>query len=90
MNKRIIYLFFIFSNLLIAESFLIKSKGYLDISTGEIVEADILITDGKIAEIGLIDESENVTVISLPNLILLPGLMDSHVHIVGNDSKGEE
>ena len=38
----------------------------------------------------LIDESENVTVISLPNLILLPGLMDSHVHIVGNDSKGEE
>ena len=90
MNKRIIYLFFIFSNLLIAESFLIKSKGYLDISTGEIVEADILIIDGKIAEIGLIDESENVTVISLPNLILLPGLMDSHVHIVGNDSKGEE
>ena len=90
MNKRTIYLFFIFSNLLIAESFLIKSKGYLDISTGEILEADVLVIDGKIAEIGLIDESENVTVISLPNLILLPGLMDSHVHIVGNDSKGEE
>ena len=89
MKKNLIFIFLITANILIADDFLIKSKGYLDIQTGDIIKADILISNGKIVEIGKIKKTD-ATVLSLPNLILLPGLMDSHVHIVGNDSKGEE
>ena len=89
MKKLIFFIFFFCSNLLISEDFLIKSKGYLDIQTGDIIKADLLIRNGKIAEIGKIN-TKDATVISIPDLILIPGLMDSHVHIVGNDSKGEE
>ena len=89
MNKNLIFIFFIITNILIADDYLIKSKGYLDVQTGDIVKADILVSDGKIVEIGKIKPND-VSVLSFPDLILLPGLMDSHVHIVGNDSKGEE
>ena len=89
MKKLIFYIFLLCSNLLISEDFLIKSKGYLDVQTGNIIKADLLIRNGKIADIGKIN-SKDATVISIPDLILIPGLMDSHVHIVGNDSKGEE
>ena len=87
MKKLIFFIFLFCSNLLISEDLLIKSKGYLDIQTGEIIKADLLIRNGKIAEIGKIN-TKDATVISIPDLILIPGLMDSHVHIVGNDSKG--
>ena len=89
MTKNLILIFFIITNILIADDYLIKSKGYLDVQTGDIVKADILVSDGKIVEIGKI-KLNDVSVLSFPDLILLPGLMDSHVHIVGNDSKGEE
>mgnify|MGYP001189865845 FL=1 len=89
MKKLIFFIFLFCSNLLTSEDFLIKSKGYLDIQTGDIIKADLLIRNGKIAEIGKIN-TKDATVISIPDLILIPGLMDSHVHIVGNDSKGEE
>ncbi len=89
MKKNLIFIFLITANILIADDFLIKSKGYLDIQTGDIIKADILVSNGKIVEIGKIKKTD-ATVLSFPNLILLPGLMDSHVHIVGNDSKGEE
>ena len=89
MKKLIFFIFLFCSNLLISEDLLIKSKGYLDIQTGDIIKADLLIRNGKIAEIGKIN-TKDATVISIPDLILIPGLMDSHVHIVGKDSKGEE
>ena len=89
MKKNLIFIFLMTANILIADDFLIKSKGYLDIQTGDIIKADILVSNGKIVEIGKIKKTD-ATVLSFPNLILLPGLMDSHVHIVGNDSKGEE
>ena len=89
MKKNLIFIFLITANILIADEFLIKSKGYLDIQTGEIIKADILVRNGKIVEIGKIKKTDAI-VLSLSDLILLPGLMDSHVHIVGNDSKGEE
>ena len=87
MKKLLLFTFLICSNLLISDDVLIKSKGYLDVQTGNIIKADLLIRDGKIAEIGKIT-AKDVTVISLPDIILIPGLMDSHVHIVGNDYKG--
>ena len=83
-----LFIFFI-SNFLIAEDFIIKSKGYLNIETGEIINKDIFVSNGKIVDRTDI-KKETATTLSLTNLFLIPGLMDSHVHIVGNDSKGEE
>ena len=82
MKKNLIFIFLMTANILIADDFLIKSKGYLDILTGDIIKADILVSNGKIVEIGKIRKTDAI-VLSLPDLILLPGLMDSHVHIVG-------
>ena len=83
-----LFIFFI-SNFLIAEDFIIKSKGFLNIETGEIINKDIFVSNGKIVDRTDI-KIETATTLSLTNLFLIPGLMDSHVHIVGNDSKGEE
>ena len=58
MKKGIFFIFLICSNLLISEGFLIKPKGYLDIQTGEIIRADLLIRNGKIIEIGKIKTNQ--------------------------------
>ena len=52
MKKGIFLISLICSNLLISDGILIKPKGYLDIQTGEIIRADLLIRNGKIIEIG--------------------------------------
>ena len=76
MNKNLIFIFFIITNILIADDYLIKSKGYLDVQTGDIVNADILVSDGKIVEIGKI-KLNDVSVLSFPDLILLVFLISS-------------
>ncbi|GIT37382.1 MAG: hypothetical protein Ct9H300mP6_12500 [Gammaproteobacteria bacterium] len=50
----------------------------------------MLVGDGKIIEIsGSIKSSNEIEIINLPKLTLLPGLMDAHVHLIGNtDLKG--
>lgn len=89
MKLKAFSLFILISNFLIAEDFIIKSKGYLNIESGEIINKDIFVSNGKIVDGGDI-KKDTATILSLTNLFLIPGLMDSHVHIVGNDSKGEE
>ena len=69
MKKNLIFIFLITANILIADEFLIKSKGYLDIQTGEIIKADILVRNGKIVEIGKIKRTDAI-VLSLSDLIL--------------------
>ncbi|PRA01160.1 dihydroorotase [Arthrobacter sp. MYb224] len=43
--------------------------------------ADVLISDGKIAEIGTIPAAEGATVIDAAGMVLLPGLVDPHTHL---------
>ncbi|KSU67962.1 dihydroorotase [Arthrobacter sp. NIO-1057] len=42
---------------------------------------DVLIIDGKIAQIGTIEATSDVQVIDAKNLVLLPGLVDTHTHL---------
>lgn len=42
---------------------------------------DVLIVDGKIAQIGTIEATSDVQVIDAKNLVLLPGLVDTHTHL---------
>jgi len=49
---------------------------------------DIGIKEGKIAEINhTIDESKGKQIIDVSNKLVIPGIIDSHVHIIRNDSK---
>jgi len=75
-----------------ADSYLLNPKQILDVETGKLIRSKVLVTDGKIMAISnSFKASENLKVINLPDLTLLPGLMDAHVHIIGNtELKGME
>ena len=86
--KRILFtitLVFLIQNNIFAESILIQPKQVLDIQTGEMINAQILIEDGVIKKISKnIKLSTAYEIIKLPDTTILPGLMDAHVHLIGN------
>ncbi|MBL4773385.1 MAG: amidohydrolase family protein, partial [Alcanivoracaceae bacterium] len=60
----------------------IRADAYLDVRTGKLIKpANILIKDGLIASINSTTLPNDMTYIDLKNKILLPGLMDMHVHL---------
>ena len=64
------------------QSILIKAGAYLDVRTGQLVKpANILIEDGLITSINPQIIPDGIDEIDLENKILLPGLMDMHVHL---------
>lgn len=78
----------LFSTPLFATSTYLQAKQYLDVSSGELIHpANILIEDGVIKAINPKRKPADATVINKPNLTLLPGLMDAHVHITCDMSK---
>ena len=60
---------------------------YLDVQTGKLVKGNIFIKDNKIIAISnekkLLNNKKNI--IYLDGLVLVPGLMDAHVHLIGNN-----
>ncbi len=65
-----------------AQSTLIKAKAYIDVSQGKLITpANILIQDDLIKAINPKTFPEDSNIIDLKNKILLPGLMDMHVHL---------
>lgn len=59
---------------------LIKNGKIIDPSTGFDQVADMLIEDGKINEIGIIQADEQQEIIDAEGYIVAPGLVDIHVH----------
>jgi len=51
----------------------------VDVFTGSVIEADVAVVDGVVASVGPPREAE--TVIDAGGRILVPGLMDAHVHL---------
>ncbi|MDH3991073.1 MAG: amidohydrolase family protein [Gammaproteobacteria bacterium] len=76
-------LLFIFSPpAVVAEPVLLDAYGYIDIERGELIRpAKILIEDNVIRSINGSRLPPDVRVVALDNKILLPGLMDMHVHL---------
>ena len=65
--------------LLIVDSVLTNAKAYLD---GQIVDCSIAIEESKIQKIGRETQMPNADQkIDLHNLLVLPGLIDEHVHL---------
>ena len=72
-----------------AQTKLLKADAYLDVRTGKLVNpANILIEDGLIKEINPKSIAKDIEVIDLDGQILLPGLMDMHVHLDMNFEDG--
>ena len=75
-----------------SKSLLIKPKQILDVRSGMLVNADILIESGVIVKVSKnIPLMSHYEIIDLQEMTILPGLMDAHVHLTGNtDLKGHE
>lgn len=65
-----------------AQSKLLKADSYLDVRTGKLITpANFLIANGLIKSINPKILPEDTEVIDLKGKVLLPGLMDMHVHL---------
>ena len=81
------------SSQLFSEKLILNPKLILDVSTGELYQSQILVEDKIIIKIekDLSQKYRNIKLVDLPELTLIPGLMDSHVHLIGNTKlKGYE
>ena len=78
-------LVFILSLNILSQTIILKPKSYLDVETGELITADIEIKNGVITKIGNNLSNNNAEIISLKDKVLLPGLIDTHVHLIGNN-----
>jgi 5-methylthioadenosine/S-adenosylhomocysteine deaminase len=60
----------------------------LDPDVGEFDEADVLIEAGEIVEVGRGLSTENAEVIDASDHIVLPGFVDSHIHLAQTQVRG--
>lgn len=69
---------------------IIRNGRVLDPATGEAPQRDILIRDGKIAEIGApgLAAPEGAELLDARNRLIHPGLVNAHTHAHGNLAKG--
>ena len=93
--KKILFLipFLIFiHSVAYSQSILIKPKQILDVRSGKLINADILVESGVITKVAKnIPIKSEYEIIDLSDMTVLPGLMDAHVHLTGNtDLKGNE
>ncbi len=78
----ILTLLFVTSFYVKAQQKLLKADAYVDVRTGKLIKpANILIENGLIKSINGTTVPAGAEVINLPGKILLPGLMDMHVHL---------
>jgi dihydroorotase len=73
----------------VSSELLIKNGWVIDPANGVDKECDVLIVDGKIAEVGRIDKPAQ-TVIDATGRLVTPGLIDIHVHFREPGDEGEE
>lgn len=65
-----------------AQEILLKDATVLTVTRGTIREGDVLIRDGKIAAVGRnLKASKEAKVISLKGKYVMPGMVDTHVHL---------
>ena len=60
---------------------LLKNGRVIDPSCNTDAVADVLISDGKILEIGTVDANEADQVLDCTGMIVAPGIVDAHVHL---------
>jgi imidazolonepropionase-like amidohydrolase len=85
--KYVFYFLVLLVPLLKGSEYVLVPDSYLDVQTGKLVKGNIHIKDNKIIAISnenkLLNNKKNI--IYLDGLVLIPGLMDAHVHLIGNN-----
>ena len=74
-----------FSIKIIPNDLIIIPENILDVRTGKLIKGKIHIQDGLIVSISNDINSNDINTIELNGLTVLPGLMDAHVHLIGNN-----
>jgi imidazolonepropionase-like amidohydrolase len=65
-----------------AETVVVEADGYVDVVAGRVVRPAVIVVEGgKIAAVNPAARPDGAKTIALPGQVLLPGLMDSHVHL---------
>ena len=65
-----------------AETIVIEADGYVDVVAGRVVRPAVIVVDGdRIAAVNPPARPAGAKSIALPGHVLLPGLMDAHVHL---------
>jgi imidazolonepropionase-like amidohydrolase len=65
-----------------AETWVIEADGYVDVVAGRVVRPAVVVVDGgKIAAVNPSSRPAAAKTVALPGHVLLPGLMDAHVHL---------
>lgn len=65
-----------------AQSKLLKADSYLDVRSGKLISpANLIVENGLIKAINPKQLPDNIEVVDLKGKVLLPGLMDMHVHL---------
>ncbi|SNZ01419.1 metal-dependent hydrolase family protein [Flagellimonas pacifica] len=81
-NLFLLFILYLSTILANAQTKLVKADAYLNVRTGQIVKpANLIIKDGLIKSINPKSIPDNIEIIDLSGKILLPGLMDMHVHL---------
>ena len=71
---------------LLSNEYILVPKNILDVQTGKLIEANIHIKEGVIVSISNKKPTLGKNkIIQLEGMTLLPGLMDAHVHLIGNN-----
>ena len=84
-NFFLLIVFFSNSMLLSNEDYVLIPKNILDVRSGSLIEGNIHIKDGIIIAINQKLSNDKNKNIILDGVTLIPGLMDSHVHLIGNN-----
>ncbi|TMP40247.1 Xaa-Pro dipeptidase [Pseudoalteromonas citrea] len=71
-----------------AQTTLLSAKAYLDVKSGKLVDNPTLLIENKkivrVSTQGQLRPPKGAIVINLPNKVLVPGLMDMHVHLTSD------
>ena len=74
------------STVVLTDEAILVPDNILDVRSGKLMQAQIHIKDGLIQAIAKkIDSKTDIEVIDLKGITLVPGLMDAHVHLIGNN-----
>jgi len=59
----------------------LRNGRFLDVFTGELMDGDMAIRNGRVVAVGSSGTYRGIKEVDLENSIVVPGLIDSHVHI---------
>src|SRR5690349_4133565 len=68
-----------------SSTYLLKNAAVFDGSSPDLIEADVLIENERITEVGPRLSAVRATQIDLAGQTLMPGIIDAHVHVYASE-----